>query len=131
MAEIPGDVAGKVAVSKAEGEGDDAAPDTWESADIDEQLQKLHLKPTPSEKPKFEAEALIVADEPKSDESRQVKASNKGKDGNEASRKPSVDPTLVEKVDSFLREALRNPRDRLTSECRDPRGDYKHRRVVS
>ena len=116
MAEISGDVAGKFAINKAEGDGDDAAPDTWESADIDERLQKLHLKPAPSERAKCQAEAQIIAGETKNDEPKPVKASNKGKDDKEASKKSAVDPNLVEKVDSFLREALRNPRDRLTSE---------------
>ncbi|XP_010522754.1 PREDICTED: uncharacterized protein LOC104801230 [Tarenaya hassleriana] len=81
-------------------------PESWESADLDAALSRLMLSSTPSN------DAAGTGDLPEAELPTQIQTS-----GSSSSSSSSGDKILddaINQVDQFLREALQNPRERLS-----------------
>lgn len=90
-----------------EGSADDlGAPESWEVADLDESMSRLMLSPSSSKKDSSSSSSSL-------DASVLAPASSSTSAPVGAGTIPE-DP--LNQVDQFLREALQNPRERLSSE---------------
>jgi hypothetical protein len=84
------------------------APESWEVADLDESMNRLMLSSKKDSKPAHE---LRDSSAPAS-----VSASSASVDSNSLSAGgEDASDDVINQVDQFLREALQNPRERLSS----------------
>lgn len=83
------------------------APDSWEVADLDEAMSRLMLPSSSSPKKNSESLDHSVADD--------APASFPSPPASVSSTFDSVSEDVINQVDQFLREALHNPRERLSS----------------
>ena len=86
------------------------APESWEVADLDEAMSRLML---PSSSPKKNSKSLDVADAAAA--YHFSTASFPSLSGSASSALDRVSEDAINQVDQFLREALHNPRERLSS----------------
>ncbi|XP_075643943.1 uncharacterized protein LOC142615129 [Castanea sativa] len=97
---------------------DIGAPESWEIADLDESMSRLLLKkdsskpPPPQELRDGSASASASCNSSSSSSSSNSSASNSAAGDGCGGEKVSED--LVNQVDQFLREAIQNPRERLS-----------------
>ena len=97
-----------------EGSADDlGAPESWEVADLDESMSRLMFSSLPSKKDSSSSSSSSVdaAVPASASASASVLSSSSAPVGADVISEDSVD-----QVDQFLREALQNPRERLSSE---------------
>ena len=96
---------------------DIGAPESWEIADLDESMSRLLLKKDSSKPPPQElcdgsASASASCNSSSSSSSNSSASNSAGGDGCGGEK---VSEDLVNQVDQFLREAIQNPRERLSS----------------
>ena len=94
---------------------DIGAPESWEIADLDESMSRLLLKKDSSKPPPQELcdGSASASCNSSSTSSSNSSASNSAVGDGCVGEKVSED--LVNQVDQFLREAIQNPRERLSS----------------
>lgn len=96
-----------------EGSADDlGAPESWEVADLDETMSRLML----STSSKKDSKALTSSSELADASASASNSSSSSSSSVGADKDGVVSEDLVNQVDQFLREALQNPRERLSSE---------------
>lgn len=81
------------------------APESWEVADLDESMSRLMLSSKKDSKPAQELSDSSAS----ASVSASVALNSASADGEDAS------DDVINQVDQFLREALQNPRERLSS----------------
>lgn len=90
------------------------APESWEVADLDDSMNRLMLSSKKDSKPPQElCDGSVSASAYSSSSSSASSASNLA--GGEGGGGERISEDLVNQVDQFLREALQNPRERLSS----------------
>lgn len=87
---------------------DVGAPESWEVADLDESMSRLMLSTSNKEKHK---------DSTKSIHDQLAHGSGPGSASVDFGVVQKVDDIVINQVDQFLREALQNPRERLSGKC--------------
>lgn len=89
------------------------APESWEVADLDDSMNRLMLSSKKDSKPPQElCDGSVSASAYSSSSSSASSASNLA--GGEGGGGERISEDLVNQVDQFLREALQNPRERLS-----------------
>ncbi|KAF7147052.1 hypothetical protein RHSIM_Rhsim03G0099800 [Rhododendron simsii] len=90
-----------------------APPDSWEVADLEATVGRLILSSSSSSKKDSSSAPLSNAPPPLSSSSSSSSSSSASRDGS-GQRIGGVAEDVVNSVDQFLREALQNPRERLS-----------------
>lgn len=90
------------------------APESWEVADLDEAMSRLMLPPH-SSSPKKNSKSLDHSVADASPASHFSSASFPSASSLNSSTLDRVSEDVINQVDQFLREALHNPRERLSS----------------
>ncbi|KAE9619307.1 putative R3H domain, SUZ domain-containing protein [Lupinus albus] len=89
-----------------EGSADDfGAPDSWEVADLDESMNRLNLILSSSSK---------IKDSTLSDDSLTSSSAPSASASSSSSTGDKLSDDVINQVDQFLREAIQNPRERLS-----------------
>ncbi|RVW36963.1 hypothetical protein CK203_034823 [Vitis vinifera] len=95
-----------------EGSADDlGAPESWEVADLDESMSRLMLSSSSSKKDSSSSSSLDASVPASASASAPALSSSSVPVGS-----GMISEDSVNQVDQFLREALQNPRERLSSE---------------
>nr|CAN60633.1 hypothetical protein VITISV_041704 [Vitis vinifera] len=106
-----------------EGSADDlGAPESWEVADLDESMSRLMLSSSSSKKDSSSSSSLDASVPASASASAPALSSSSVPVGS-----GMISEDSVNQVDQFLREALQNPRERLSSEL--PRSRFCFSRV--
>lgn len=88
------------------------APESWEVADLDEAMSRLML---PSSSPKKNSKSLDHSLADAASGSHSSSASFPSLSASASSTIDRASEDVINQVDQFLREALHNPRERLSS----------------
>lgn len=98
---------------------DIGAPESWEIADLDESMSRLLLKKDSSKPPPPPPQELRDGSASASASCNSCSSSSSSSNSNSAAGDgcggEKVSEDLVNQVDQFLREAIQNPRERLSS----------------